>query len=142
MKISKRGRYGMRLLIDLAENGTNHQVTLLSVGQRKSISARYMEQVAILLRRMGLIRSVKGSAGGYILARPPDKITVGEALRALEGDMLIIDPPIAPENKMQRCIRKRVFEPLNDRIAEIIDSETIAELVGTSGHEGCYMYFI
>jgi Rrf2 family protein len=142
MKISKRGRYGMRLLLDLAEHGTSRQVTLMSVGQRKSLSARYMEQVAIMLRRAGIIRSVKGSAGGYMLAKPPDKITVGDALRALEGDMLIIDPPVAPETKMQRCIRKRVFAPLNDRIAEIIDGETIAELVGTADPDCCYMYFI
>jgi Rrf2 family protein len=142
MKISKRGRYGVRLLIDLAENRHCEHITLVSAAERQSISARYLEQVAIILRRAGFIRSIKGAAGGYTLAKPAEDIKVGDVLRVLEGDMLIAEPPAANCGKFQRCIWRTVFEPLNRRIAEIIDSETLASLVGTVDTKENYMYFI
>ncbi|MDR0383680.1 MAG: Rrf2 family transcriptional regulator [Spirochaetaceae bacterium] len=142
MKISKRGRYGIRLLIDLAENRHCDHVTLISAAERQAISARYLEQVAIILRRAGYIRSIKGASGGYALAKPVEDIKVGDALRALEGDMLIAEPPPPGCGKFQRCVWRVVFEPLNRRIAEIIDSETLASLVGTVDNKENYMYFI
>ncbi|MDR1148952.1 MAG: Rrf2 family transcriptional regulator [Spirochaetaceae bacterium] len=142
MKISKRGRYGIRLLIDLAENCCGDHVTLLSAAIRQSISARYLEQVAIILRRAGFTRSIKGASGGYALAKPAEEIIIGDVLRALEGDMLIAEPPPDGCGKLQQCIWRKVFEPLNRRIAEIIDSETLASLIKNSKHSDEYMYFI
>jgi Rrf2 family protein len=144
MKLSTRGRYGIRLLIDLAEHRSEGRVTLSSVAERQNISMRYLEQVAIILRRAGMIRSVKGASGGYTLALAPEEIIVGNALRELEGDMLIIDPPIEgkPENKFERTVRRVVFDALNKRIDEIIDKETLASLVGTVDDDESYMYFI
>jgi Rrf2 family protein len=144
MKISTRGRYGIRLLIDLAENINASHVSLASVAERQKISIRYLEQVAVILRRSGFIRSVKGASGGYALAKSPQEIFIGSALRVLEGDMLVVDPPLpgARETKLQRCIRITVFDRLNDRIANIIDHETLASLVGTIDPDASYMYFI
>jgi Rrf2 family protein len=142
MRISKRGRYGIRLLIDLAENRHCDHVTLVSTAERQAVSARYLEQVAIILRRAGFIRSIKGASGGYALAKPVEDINVGDVLRALEGDMLIAEPPPADCGKFQQCIWRTVFEPLNRRIAKIIDSETLASLVGTVDNKESYMYFI
>jgi Rrf2 family protein len=144
MKLSTRGRYGIRLLIDLAERRNEGLVTLSSVADRQNISMRYLEQVAIILRRAGLIRSVKGAAGGYMLARAPEEIIIGNALRELEGDMLIIDPPIEgqPENKFERTVRRVVFDAINKRIDRIIDKETLASLIGTVDDDKAYMYFI
>jgi Rrf2 family protein len=144
MKISTRGRYGVRLLIDLAEHREESHVSLASVAERQNISIRYLEQVAVILRRSGFIRSVKGASGGYTLARPPEDIIIGEALRVLEGDMLVVDPPLggAPETKLQRCVRLTVFERLNERIASVIDQETLASLAGTVDGGEPYMYFI
>ncbi|MDR2343188.1 MAG: Rrf2 family transcriptional regulator [Spirochaetaceae bacterium] len=141
MKISKRGRYGIRLLLDLAENRHSNHVTLVSAATRQAISARYLEQVAIILRRAGFIRSIKGASGGYALAKPVEEIIVGDVLRVLEGDMLIAEPPPDGGGKFQRCVWHTVYEPLNRRIAEIIDSETLASLIGTV-ENGDYMYFI
>jgi Rrf2 family protein len=129
-------------MIDLAENRHCDHVTLVSVAERQAISARYLEQVAIILRRAGFIRSIKGAAGGYTLAKPVEDIRVGDMLRVLEGDMLIADPPPADCGRFQRCIWRTVFEPLNRRIAEVIDSETLASLVGTVDDKENYMYFI
>jgi Rrf2 family protein len=144
MKISTRGRYGIRLLIDLAENINESHVSLASVAARQKISIRYLEQVAVILRRAGFIRSVKGASGGYALAKLPQEIFIGGALRVLEGDMLVVDPPLpgVTENKLQRCIRVTVFDRLNERIANIIDHETLASLVGTIDPDASYMYFI
>jgi Rrf2 family protein len=144
MKISTRGRYGIRLLIDLAEHPHESHVALANVAERQGISVRYLEQVVIILRRAGFIRSVKGASGGYALARTPEEIVIGDVLRVLEGDMLVVDPPLknVPENKLQRCIRTAVYDRLNERIARIIDGETLASVVGTIDPDNSYMYFI
>jgi Rrf2 family protein len=144
MKISTRGRYGIRLLIDLAEHLEESHVSLASVAERKVISIRYLEQVAVILRRAGYIRSVKGASGGYTLARFPQEIIIGDVLRELEGDMLVVDPPLpnSKETKLQRCIRQTVFNRLNERIAQVINRKTLASLVGTIDPDESYMYFI
>ncbi|MDR1955462.1 MAG: Rrf2 family transcriptional regulator [Treponema sp.] len=144
MKISTRGRYGIRLLIDLAEHTDASHVSLASVAERQGISIRYLEQVAVILRRAGFIRSVKGASGGYTLARLPQDIIIGDALRELEGDMLVVDPPLptVKETRIQRCIRLTVFDRINERIAAVIDRKTLASLVGTIDPEDSYMYFI
>jgi len=132
MKISSRGRYGIKLLIDLAENSGESHVSLAAAAKRKKISLRYLEQAALILRRAGFIRSIKGASGGYTLARPPGEIIIGAVLRSLEGDMLVTDAPLpaARETKFQRCIRTALFERLNERIAQLIDSRTLASLTG------------
>jgi Rrf2 family protein len=144
MKISTRGRYGARLLIDLAEHMQEDHVSLACIAERQVISIRYLEQVAVILRRAGFIRSVKGASGGYALAKQPEDIVIGDALRVLEGDMLVVDPPLpqVKETKLQRCIRLTVFDRLNDRIAAIIDRKTLASMVGTVDPDDSYMYFI
>lgn len=144
MKISTRGRYGIRLLIDLAEHIDEPHVSLASIADRQDISARYLEQVAVILRRAGYIRSVKGASGGYTLARNPADIIIGDALHILEGDMLIIDDlrPGEAESKLQHCIRTTVFDRLNKRISHVIDSITLASMLGTVDPDASYMYFI
>ncbi|MDR2369908.1 MAG: Rrf2 family transcriptional regulator [Treponema sp.] len=144
MKISTRGRYGTRLLIDLAEHIHENHVSLASVAERQNISIRYLEQVAVILRRSGFIRSVKGASGGYALARKPEDVSIGDVLRVLEGDMLVVDPPLpgVKETRIQRCIRLTVFNRLNDRIAALIDRKTLASVTGTVDPDESYMYFI
>lgn len=147
MKISTRGRYGIRLLADLAglaeRHGENH-ASLQAIAERQRVSARYLEQVAVLLKRAGFIRSVKGSSGGYSLARDPNDITVGEALRALEGDILLVDPPRADESEtvIQRCIRALVYDRLNERVAKFLDAITIASLDESKDSEEVRMFHI
>ena len=104
---------------------------------------RYLEQVVIILKRAGFIRSVKGAFGGYALSRPPGEISIGDALRVLEGDMLIVDPPLPgeKESRLKRCIRTTVFDRINERIAGVIDRQTLASVVGTVDPDS-YMYFI
>jgi Rrf2 family protein len=144
MKISTRGRYGLRLLIDLAGHSGEPRVSLASVAERQNISIRYLEQVAVILRRSGFIRSIKGASGGYALARPAREIFLGEVLRVLEGDMLVVDPPLPgqAETRLQRCLRITVFDRLNERIAALIDKKDLASVAGAGDPGESYMYFI
>jgi Rrf2 family protein len=144
MKISTRGRYGIRLLIDLAEHNSEDHTALANVAERQKISIRYLEQVAVILRRSGFIRSVKGASGGYALAIPAQDIIIGDTLRVLEGDMLVVDPPLPnkPESKLQRCIRMTVFDRMNEHIAQVVDRKTLASIIGTVDPDESYMYFI
>jgi Rrf2 family protein len=144
MKISSRGRYGIRLLVDLAEHTGESHIPLAAAAERKGISIRYLEQVAIILRRSGFIRSVKGASGGYVLARSPQDIILGDVLRVLEGDMLVVDPPLpqSPENSFQRCVRTMVFDRMNEGIARVIDKKSLSEIVCAEDTEESLMYFI
>lgn len=144
MRISTRGRYGVRLLIDLAEHAGESHVSLASVAERQKVSPRYLEQVAVILRRAGFIRSVKGASGGYTLAKAPSEIVIGDALRELEGDILVIDPPRPgeAESALRRCIRRTVYDRLNERIAGLLDRITLASLLGTADPEESYMFYI
>lgn len=144
MKISTRGRYGVRLLIDLANNTDESHVSLSSVAERQRISARYLEQVAVILKRAGYIRSIKGASGGYALAMSPSDILIGDVLRALEGDMCVVDPPRAdvPETTFQRCIRSLVYDRLNQKILSVIDTKTLSTVMGLKTGGESFMYYI
>jgi Rrf2 family transcriptional regulator, cysteine metabolism repressor len=144
MKLSTRGRYGIRLLIDLAEQTSEPQVTLASIAQRQAISMRYLEQIAVLLKRAGYIRSIKGASGGYSLAFDPTKIVIGDVLRVLEGDLLVVDELRLgeAENALQRCIRTTVYDRLNQSIAQVVDHLTLDQMAGTIDPDSVYMYYI
>jgi Rrf2 family cysteine metabolism transcriptional repressor len=144
MKISTRGRYGVRLLLDLAKHGSEPHVSLAEIAERQYISARYLEQVAVILRRAGYIRSVKGASGGYTLARDPSGIIIGDVLRVLEGDMLLVDDlrPGEAETKIQRCIRQTVYNRLNQRVSAVVDRLTLSSMLDSGKDKGSYMYFI
>ena len=144
MKISTRGRYGVRLLIDLAEHAAETHVALASVAERQGISIRYLEHVAVLLRRAGIIRSIKGASGGYVLAQDPQRIVIGDILRILEGDLLVADElrQGEVENPLQKCIRTVVYDAFNATIAIVVDTITLESLLGKIDSESSYMYYI
>lgn len=129
MKLSTKGRYGLRMLIDLGQQDSSLRVTLASIAQRQDVSAHYLEQVASDLKRAGYIISTKGSKGGYMLARKPKDVVVGELLRLLEGDVRLSDIKSDDENILQKCIREAVYDVINDRITDLVDSITLKELI-------------
>ena len=99
MKLSMKSRYGLRALIDLAINSKTEQVALNSIAERNKISPQYLEQVFASLRKAGIVKSIKGSQGGYFLSRPPQEITVSSIIEALEGDYRIEDEELPKEGK-------------------------------------------
>lgn len=130
MKISTKGRYGLKAMIDLAINAVNDSVTLKSISERQKISEGYLEQIFASLRKKGLIQGKKGSQGGYILGSSPSDITVGDILRSLEGELNVVDPgELKNEDRMEQCVNYNVWSKINDSINEIVDSITLEDLV-------------
>jgi Rrf2 family protein len=129
MKLSTRGRYGIRMLIDLSLQPQGKVTTLSSIAARQEISASYLEQVAKDLKRAGYIHSVKGSQGGYILAKEPQDIIIGDLLRLLEGDMRLTDIYYNDESILQTCIRESVYDIINNKISNLIDFMTLNDLL-------------
>lgn len=132
MLISTKGRYGLRAMVDLAVSSNSEHVALNSIAERQNISANYLEQVFSLLKKAGLVKSVKGAQGGYILAEKPLNITVGVILRALEGDLSVIDKKEdnkATNNIIECCLIANVWDKLNDTINSTVDSITLEDLV-------------
>lgn len=131
MKISSKGRYGLKAMIDLAVNSKNDIVTLKSIAERQNISDGYLEQVFSLLKKGGLVKSSKGAQGGYTLSREAANITVGDILRALEGSLSVVDKTAsgAQESQMDYFIKSNVWDKLNESINKTIDSITLYDLV-------------
>lgn len=132
MKISTKGRYGLRAMVDLVVYSAGGHISLKSIAERQNISEGYLEQVFSTLRKAGLINSIKGAQGGYAIADRPDKITVGNVLRALEGNLSVIDDKSMDEktnDKIEDCIRQKVWSIINASIDDVVDSITLEDLM-------------
>ncbi|NLG85052.1 MAG: Rrf2 family transcriptional regulator [Firmicutes bacterium] len=132
MRVSTRGQYGLRAMLELALHYAEGPMTLRRVAARQAISESYLEQLLGTLRRAGLVVSVRGVQGGYRLARPPEEIRVGEIIRAVEG-------PIAPTEcvveggepecwRAPHCVSRLLWEKLRDSMLAVLDSTTLADL--------------
>lgn len=130
MKLSIKGRYGVKALFELALHHGAGPMSLKQIAERQNLSEHYLEQLAAPLRKAGLVSSVRGAQGGYVLARAPEQITVGDILRVLEGpvgfdtDESEGDGPGA-----------RVWEKVTRRLVDVIDAITLQELVDDARSE-------
>ena len=134
LKLSTKGRYGLRALIDLALYSENETVSIQSIARRQNISDSYLEQLMRKLRSAGLIVSVRGAQGGYKLARPANEISVGDVLRALEGSLEAVTCG-GEDNSCQGadlCVTKFVWERINSSIRDTVDSIKLSQLVEES----------
>ena len=131
MKISTKGRYGLRALVDLAFHARDSAISLVNVAQRQRISLNYLEQVFATLRKAGIVRSVKGAQGGYMLARAPGELSVGEILTALEGKFSIIDETGNGGQKdlVQQAIQELVWDRINTSVNTYLENTTLEQLV-------------
>ena len=119
MKISTKGRYALRLMMDLAENNTGSPISLKDVAKRQDISDKYLEQIISILNKAGYVRSVRGAQGGYMLKMEPQNYTVGMILRQTEGSLApvacIEDDEIVCD-RQQQCVTSIVYKKINDAI--------------------------
>ena len=144
MKVSTKGRYGLRAMIEIASHPGSGHVPLALVAERQGISGNYLEQVVALLRKGGFIRSVKGAHGGYRLTRPAREIRVGDLLRVLEGSLSVMDgddPAMAREaagqdDAIRRAIRAQVWERIDRSVADVVDAITLEDLVEEARKKG------
>ena len=132
MKVSTKGRYALRIMIDLAMNDNGEYIRLKEIAERQSITLKYMEQIMPLLTKAGYVRSYRGNNGGYMLARSPEEYTVGDILRTTEGSLA---PISCIEETPNRCPRKdycttlSFWEGMAKVINEYVDGITLADLM-------------
>ena len=130
MKVSTRGRYALRLMLELALE-ENQIVRLKDVAKRQEISIKYLEQIISVLQKCGYVKSILGPGGGYTLARKPEEYTVGMILRRIEGSLAPVSCLEQPENDCSRrgeCVTLRFWQMLYDAINEVVDKVTLADL--------------
>lgn len=132
MKISTKGRYALRLMLDLALHDTGEPVRIKEISGRQDISDKYLEQIVSMLNKAGMVKSIRGPQGGYRLSREPKQYTVGEILRITEGSLA---PVSCLEDEPNECLRQEqcatllLWQKLNDAISGVVDTVTLADLV-------------
>lgn len=132
MKISTKGRYGLRAMVDLAVHSTGGHISLRSIAERENISDHYLEQVFSTLRKAGLVKSVKGAEGGYVLTDHPSAITIGTILRVLEGSLSIMDTHSETENaefNLNSFLTSVLWSKIDKSIDAVVDHLTLEDLV-------------
>lgn len=132
MKISTKGRYALRLMIDVAEHSNGNYVSLKDIATRQELSTKYLEQIVGQLSKAGFLKSSRGAQGGYQLARSPEEYTVGDILRLTEGNLAPVTCLQDDENQCQRCEGCATLDfwtGLYRVINQYIDRFTLADLV-------------
>lgn len=133
MKLSTKGRYGLRALADLAVNSNGSPVSVASIAQRQNISGNYLESIFSTLKKAGIIRSTKGVNGGYVLRETAQGICIGDVLRILEGDLSIIDKDDFGQTDgvktLRNSIENSVWNVVTQRINTVVDSMTLQDLI-------------
>lgn len=132
MKISTKGRYALRMMIDLAEHQNCGYVALKDIANRQNISKKYLEQIIPILNKSDILKTTRGSQGGYKLSKSPDKYTVGEILRLTEGSLAPVDcvnqDPIECERSGE-CLTLPLWQGLNRVINEYLDGITLQDIL-------------
>lgn len=131
MKISTKGRYALRLMLDLAMHHTGNFVPLKAISQRQDISDKYLEQIVHLLSKGGLVQSARGAQGGYRLTREPVEYTVGEILRLVEGSLVPVACLECGANceHTEQCMTIDLYKRMQKAIDDIVDGTTLVDLI-------------
>jgi len=138
MKISTKGRYGLTVMIELAKRYCDKPISLKSIANAQNLSEHYLEQIISLLRNAGLVKSIRGAYGGYILTKEPNEISAGEVISDLEGSLSPIEN-IEDENPAQRELWTRVQKAIND----VLDHTTLEDLAKLESDDlNGYMFYI
>ena len=136
MKLSKKGKYVLRAIIDLARLSEKEPVSIGCIATRQKLSQLYLEQHFALLKKAGLVKSIRGASGGYVLARDASEISVGDVLRALEGNLEPVRCAAfySEEGCMasDECVTKYVWQKINDSINKTVNEIKLDELVKES----------
>ena len=132
MKISTKGRYALRLMLDLAINNTGEYIPIKRIAERQEISEKYLEQIISILNKAGFVRGVRGPQGGYALQQTPDKYTVGMILRLTEGSLSpveCLDDNGAICDREENCVTQILWKKLDDAIKGVGDHITLEDLM-------------
>lgn len=139
MKISTKGRYALRLMLDIARYGEEGPVRVKEIAKRQEISVKYLEQIISILAKAGYVRSTRGPQGGYRLAKAPKEYTVGQILKLTEGNLSPVECIATPENECNRaqdCVTVRIWQELSDAIEAVVEKYTLEDLVQWENEKG------
>lgn len=142
MLISTKGRYALRVMVDLAEHREEGYIPLKAVAQRQDISEKYLEAIIKLLVRAGLLSGLRGKGGGYKLTKDPAQYTVGDILRLTEDSLApvaCLGPGAAPCVKAAECRTRSLWQGLDKVIRNYLDSVTVADLMASGGAGNDYV---
>jgi len=148
MKISTRGRYGLRAMIDLATHGTDGTPIYLSdIAKRQRLSEKYLEHIFGALHKAGLVKALRGRKGGYLLTKQPDEITINEIITVLEGPCNLVDcvTDVKSCPKTDTCVTREVWSLLGNKIEEVLTGYTLAALAERQTlktHQDMPMFYI
>jgi Rrf2 family protein len=144
MKLSTRSRYGLRAALELALEYGNGPLQIKIIAKREGISSKYLEQLVGLLKSSGLVNSVRGPRGGYLLARPPEQIKLSEVFITLEGDIVDIECLQSPDRcqKCPDCATRSVWLKLQEAIFGVLDGITLKDLANMVSNEKSITYQI
>lgn len=129
MKISTRGRYALRVMIDLAINGKENYISLKDIANRQEISMKYLEQIVSILNKAGLVDTLRGNNGGYKLNRKPCEYIVGDILRVAEGDLTPVYCVHEECSRKKNCKTYSFWKGLDQVISDYVDSKTLEDLI-------------
>lgn len=134
MKISTKGRYAVRVMLDLACNSTGECIKVKSIAARQNLSEKYLEQIISILNKAGYVKSVRGANGGYKLTREPKDYTVGSILRLTEGSLAPVACLDSPDGtvdceRCDSCDTLPLWKDLQDAINNVVDNVTLADLL-------------
>ncbi len=131
MKLSSRTRYGMRAILELALEYGKSPLQIKAIAEREDISNKYLEQLIAMLKAAGLVRSIRGPRGGYLLAKPPEEIQLKDVFLTLEGPMVSAECLQHPEYcaRCTDCATRKIWHELQDAIFGVLESVTLADLV-------------
>ncbi len=132
MMISTKGRYALRLMVDLAQNNSGENIALKDIAKRQNISIKYLEQIITVITKAGYVISTRGSNGGYKLAYSPDYYTVGMILRLTEGSLApvaCLDGEVNNCERKEECMTLFVWEKLYKSICDVVDNITLEDII-------------
>lgn len=131
MKLSTKGRYGLKAMFELSLNQNDGPVSLKVIAKKQNISDQYLEQIFSALKKAGLVKSVRGAQGGYLLNREPKDITVGDILTVLEGPVSLSDCLLDDEicENSNICVTKVVWEKIKKGIEDVVESITLQDMI-------------
>lgn len=144
MTISTKGRYALRIMMDLA-NHIGETIKLKDIATRQGISEKYMEQIIAVLNKAGYVRSTRGAQGGYQLVRPPKDYTVGMILRLTEGSLAPVEcltENALPCERDGRCATVEVYKRIYDAVNDVIDTTTVQDLIDIEQEKASNFYVI
>lgn len=132
MKISTKGRYALRMMLDMAQNNNGEPIRIKDISIRQDISDKYLEQIVSILNKAGYVKSVRGPQGGYKLAKAAEQYTVGMILRLTEGNMApvaCLEDEVNECHRQDDCVTLLLWKKLDEAIKGVIDTVTLADLV-------------